>query len=312
MSPNKCLDLSMEYHILLPLAFVGIAVLTGMAGCSPKETQPPDFKNLSALFAYNPKADLNTRAGESERRGGIVIRDVAFTPVPGRGEVSAYLVTPPEPGPHAGILWVHWLGETMANRTQFLEEAVALASRGNVSLLVNAMWSDSGWYGKRIPEEDYSHSIRQVIELRRAMDLLLSQPNVDPKRIAVVGHDYGGMYASIMGGVDQRAITFVLVAVTPSLNDWAYFGTQPKSNIEYVRENAVFEIPMYVREIKNASILFQFGKQDFFVSGAGAAIYFRSANDPKERKWYDADHEMNKPEIRADREAWLVKELKLR
>jgi len=291
---------------------LGIAVEAAGTGCSVQEPQLLDFKSVSALFNYDFNAELTMREKGSERRGGIVIRDIAFTAGPGSENVSAYLVIPSEPGPHPGILWVHWLGEENSNRAQFLDEAVTLAERGAVSLLVNAMWSDSGWYEKRIPEEDYSNSIRQVIELRRAMDLLLSQSNVDPKRIAVVGHDYGGMYASIMGGLDQRAKTYVLVAVTPSLNDWAYFGTLPKSHVEYVRENAVFEIPMYMREIKNASVLFQFGKQDFFVSGAGAAIYFRSANDPKERKWYDSDHEMNTPEIRADREAWLVMKLKLR
>jgi len=294
------------------LVILGIAVAAAGTGCSAQEPQLLDFKSVSALFNYDFNAELNIREKGSERRGEIIIRDIAFTAGPRSENVSAYLVIPSEPGPHPGILWVHWLGEENSNRAQFLDEAVTLAEHGAVSLLVNAMWSDSGWYEKRIPEEDYSNSIHQVIELRRAMDVLLSRQGVDANRVAVVGHDYGGMYSTIMGGVDQRATTYVLVAVTPSLNDWAYFSTQPKSQIQYVRENAVFEIPMYLREIKNASVLFQFGKQDFFVSGAGAAIYFRSANEPKERKWYDAEHEMNKPEIRADREAWLVRTLKLR
>ena len=277
-----------------------------------QQDQPHDFGKLRGLFNYDKGAPLNLKESGLERRGEIVIRDVVFTSIPGGKDVKAYLVSPSNAGPHAGILWVHWLGEEKSDRSQFLDEAIALASRGTVSLLVNAMWADSGWYEKRVPEEDYANSIGQVIALRRAMDLLLSQPGVDPKRVAVVGHDYGGMYATIMGGVDQRASTYVLVAVTPSLNDWAYFGAQPKSPVGYIRQNAVLEIPIYLREIKNASILFQFGKEDFYVSGAGAAIYFRSANERKERKFYDAKHPMNKPEIQADRGAWLVKELNLR
>ena len=277
-----------------------------------QQDQSTEFQKLRGLFGYDKGADLNLRESGSERRGEITIRDIAFTAIPSGKDVKAYLVSPSGAGPLAGILWVHWLGEKKSNRTQFLDEAVALASRGTVSLLVDAMWSDSGWYEKRVPEEDYANSIGQVIALRRAMDLLLAQPGVDAKRVAIVGHDYGGMYATIMGGVDQRATTYVLLAVTPSLNDWAYFGTQPKSPVGYIQQNAVFEIPIYLREIKNASFLFQFGKEDFFVSGAGAAIYFRSANGRKERKFYDAKHDMGKPEIHVDREAWLLKELNLK
>lgn len=291
---------------------LGLIGMAGTSQCFAQQDQSAEFQKLRGLFGYDKGANLNLSESGSERRGGIIIRDIVFTPVPSGKDVKAYLVSPSGAGPHAGILWAHWLGEEKSNRTQFLDEAIALASRGAVSLLVDAMWADSGWYEKRIPEEDYANSIGQVIALRRAMDLLLAQPGVDARRVAVVGHDYGGMYSTIMGGVDQRATTYILIAVTPSLNDWAYFGTLPKSPVGYIQQNAVFEISIYLREIKNASFLFQFGKEDFFVSGAGAAIYFRSANGRKERKFYDAKHDMEKPEIQADREAWLIKELHLR
>ena len=49
------------------------------------------------------------------------------------------------------------------------------------------MWAESGWYEKRVPEVGFPNSIRQVIELRRALDYLLIQPKVDKNRVAVVG-----------------------------------------------------------------------------------------------------------------------------
>ena len=115
---------------------------------------------------------------------------------------------------------------------------------------------------------------RQVIELRQAVDLLLSQSNVDKTRIGFVGHDYGAMYGMLMAGVDQRINTYVFIAATQSLNDWAFLGPQPKSKAAYLKQNSNLELTDYLRA-KNASKFFQFGKADFYVSQADAAILSR-------------------------------------
>jgi dienelactone hydrolase len=263
----------------------------------------------AALFRYK-ESRITVNEVKSEQRGDVTVRDITFSPGPGR-ETKAYLVVPKGNGPFAGILWVHWLGEEKSNRNQFLDEAVELAPKGTVSLLVDAMWSEPEWFGKRIPEKDYANSIRQVIELRRALDLLLSQANVDKTRIGFVGHDYGAMYGMLMAGVDQRVGTFVFIAATQSLNDWAFLGPQPKSKAAYLKQNANLELTDYLRQVKNASKFFQFGKGDFYVSQADAAILFKAATEPKQRRLYDAPHKMQSPEITKDRDDWLIKQLKL-
>ena len=262
------------------------------------------------LFRYNDKAHVTIKEVSSEQRGDVTVRDITFSPGPGR-ETKAYLVVPKGNGPFAGILWVHWLGEEKSNRTQFLDEAVELAPKGAVSLLVDAMWSEPKWFGNRVPDKDYENSIRQVIELRRALDLLLSQPNVDKTRIGFVGHDYGAMYGMLMAGVEQRINTFVFIAATQSLNDWAFLGPQPKSKAAYLKQNSNLELTDSLRRVRNASKLFQFGKGDFYVSQADAAVLFAAAPEPKQRKMYDASHKMESNEIARDRDDWLVKQLKL-
>ena len=49
--------------------------------------------------------------------------------------VPAYLLIPPGGGPFPAIIWGHWLkkGSPLANKDEFLEEAVALAHSGVVS-----------------------------------------------------------------------------------------------------------------------------------------------------------------------------------
>jgi dienelactone hydrolase len=269
-----------------------------------------EWAGQAALFEYDTSAGFALKELGVEKRDGASVRDISFVAVPGKEPVKAYLVVPEGKGPFAGVLWVHWLGDPKTtNRTQYLGEAVTLASRGVLSLLVDGMWSAPDWYGKRVLEEDFDNSIKQVVALRRAMDLLVAQPGVDKDRLGFVGHDYGGMYGMMMAGLDQRARTYVYVAVTQSLNDWAFFARQPRSKIAYLRQNAPLELTDYLRRVKNASTLLQFAAKDEFVSQADAMVLHNTAAAPKEKKVYEADHAMEVPQAAADRQAWLLEKL---
>jgi cephalosporin-C deacetylase-like acetyl esterase len=289
------------------------SVLVGAAlvlAVSPGARGADDFAGQAALFRYDAAADLQVQETGVENQGSVAVHDIRFTPVPGADPVKAYLVIPDGKGPFAAVLWVHWLGEpATTNRTQFLKEAVGLAPRGVVSLLVDAMWSAPDWYGHRVPEQDHDNSIKQVIALRRAMDLLVSRPDVDKARVGFVGHDYGGMYGMLAAGVDGRARTYVYIAVAPSLRHWAFFSRQPASKAAYLRQNADLELTDSLRRVKNASTLFQFANNDAYVARADTQVVLAAAAEPKTRRFYDADHSMSVPQAAADRDEWLLKEL---
>ncbi len=281
------------------------------SGLAQTQAEVPSFEERKALFQYE-KGQLNIREVGSEKRGNVTIRDITFEGVPGKDRVEAYLVIPDGDGPFAGILWGHWLGHHTSDRNQYLEEAVDLAAKGVVSLLINAMWAEPHWYENRVLEEDYENSIQQVVEMRKAMDLLMSQEKVDKERVAYVGHDYSGMYGSIAAGVEPRAKTYVFIAVTSSLYDWAFLANQPKSKIAYVRQNAVFELTDFISQIKG-SVLCQFSNTDPFIAKTDGNLFYNALKvEQKERKRYAAEHFMGTAEIRADRTAWLIKELGLK
>jgi cephalosporin-C deacetylase-like acetyl esterase len=258
-----------------------------------------------ALFAYESQADLNLQTlATRQETSGITIQDVTFE---ARGQaVNGSLVIPPGAGKFPAVLWVHWLGEPeTTNRTEFLGEAVRLAEEGVVSLLIDAMWAAPEWYRQRNLAEDFQHSIQQVIEIRRALDVLLGLPMVDQERLAFVGHDYGAMYGILAGGVDLRPKAYVFLAAAPSLSDWAFYANQPESKTEYLCQNAVLELTDYLHDINNASVFFQFAQNDIYISPMQARVLFRAANEPRQTKTYDADHSMDTDEIRADRQAFL-------
>lgn len=260
-----------------------------------------------SLFAYDRAAPLEVREVARETRGGALIRDITFEG--GKGPVKAFLIAPEGGGESlAGILYVHWLGDPeTTNRTQFLVEATALASQGIVSMLVETMWAEQDWYKKRVPEEDYARSVQQVIELRRALDVLLAQPGADPQRIAYVGHDFGAMYGAVMGAVDRRPTSYVLMAGTPHLIDWFLFAQKPKSLDDYRRQLAPLDPVAFVSRLAPAPVLFQFASQDEYVSADAAATFFAAARPRKHMAVYDAGHDLRVPDASADRVTWLIR-----
>ena len=287
------------YLGLLLVAFASVSVLTA---AEPN----PD------LFAYDKATPLNVQEAGRETRGAALVRDLTFTPA-GK-PVKAFLVSPATgAGPHAAILYVHWLGDPQTtNRTQFFDEAVALAGRGVVSLLVEGMWADPDWYKNRIPEEDHAQAVHQVIELRRAMDLLLAQPGIDPTRVALVGHDFGAMYGMMAEALDRRAKTCVFMAPTPHFEDWFLFRQQPKDLAAYKAHLAAIDPVLFVPKLAPAPVFFQFASKDFYVTAEEAAEFYAAAGPRKHMATYEADHGLHPPEVAADRVAWLERELGLK
>ena len=278
----------------------------------PESTKAQPVQAASAaLFDYDHSAPLDVQEMGSETRDDAIVRDITF--IGAKSPIKAYLVTPARAGDSlAAILYVHWLGErATTNRTEFLNEAVALAGQGVVSLLVDTMWAQPKWYDTRVPEEDYDHAIQQIIDLRRALDLLLSQPGVDAKRVAYVGHDFGAMYGIVMGGVDHRPTTYVLMAGTPHFIDWFLFARQPKSLPDYRRQLAPLDPINFLPHLAPAPVFFQFASHDEYVAVDVAAKFYAAAVPRKQTAMYDAGHDLKKSDVTADRINWLMRSLQL-
>lgn len=227
----------------------------------------------------------------------------------------AEMFRPEGDGSYAAILYVHWYEPESpdSNRTQFEEEAKEMARNGAVCLLVETMWSDRDFFAKRTQEDDMRNSMEEVVNIRRAMDLLLGQPNVDVKRFAYVGHDFGGMYGVLAGNLDQRPAHYVVMAATPRFPDWYLYGPRLEGEARetFIRQMAEIDPIVHIPNLSPANILFQFATDDFHVPKERAEEFFAAATPPKEMKWYETGHGLNEAATR-DRKAWLRQKLELK
>jgi dienelactone hydrolase len=260
------------------------------------------------LFDYRRDAPVDLRETQPEVR----VRDVTFASVSG-GRTSAFLVEPKRPG-GAAVLWVHWYegGSPTSNRTQFLGDAIALGGDGVVSLLIETMWSPARWFLDRNPADDFSSSVRQVKELRRALDVLMAQRGVDRRRVVYAGHDFGAMYGVLMASVDPRPAAWVLMAGTPLFSDWFLLAPQRKGaeRQKVIDDLAPLGPLQHTARISPAPVLFQFARKDRFVPEEQAKRFHDAAGEPKKVLWYDGGHELSE-QASKDRLAWLREQLKL-
>lgn len=214
----------------------------------------------------------------------------------------------------AAILYVHWYEPEShnSNRHQFVEEAKELVRGGAACLLIETLWSDMDFFLKRTQAEDAQNSIEEVVNLRRAMDLLLSQPGVDPARFAYVGHDFGGMYGVLAGSLDQRPTHYVLMAATPRFPDWYLYlpRLEGEAREAFIQEMRAIDPITHVSNLSPAAIFFQFGTDDPHVPKERAEEFFASAAEPKTMRWYKSGHGLN-DFATADRKEWLRETLRL-
>ena len=265
------------------------------------------------LFDYDRARPFDLRVAGTEVRGAATITDLTYDRLT-TGRRGAYLVTPTTAsgraqGRRPGVLFVHWYEppNPTSSRKQFLEDAAALAAEGVTSLLIDTMWSDPAWFESRDPESDYGHSIEQVKELRRALDLLASRPGVDPSQLIYVGHDFGAMYGALAAGVEApRLKAFVFMAGTRSFSDWFLFlpRRDEAGRQAVIARLAPLDPTRHLALAGKVPMLFQFGTNDRFVTRASAEAIVASAPGPHEVRWYDAPHGLN-AEATRDRVAWL-------
>ena len=259
----------------------------------------------ASAFSYDARAPLNITYGSTTTSSGVPIRGISFASAGGR-KVTGVIVRGEGHGKHPVVLFVHWLGdEATTNHTEFEKDAAALAKLGATSLLVDAQWAEKDWFDKRTTDIDYQRSIEQVVDLRRALDALLAQPNVDKDRVAVVAHDFGAMYSAVLAGIDSRPKWYVLMAGTPSFSTWFLLGAKPADIPAYVSLMAPLDPTNFLPQSTARGFYFQFSAHDRYITPENELKFFQSAPLPRTMSVYDIDHSMATPVAFADRLAWL-------
>jgi len=287
------------------------------------------YDQLLRHWVYDKNAPLNFAQQSVRKSGDIKIYDVTYSaPVgnrggmagPNAGVVTASLVLPSGKGPFPAVIYGHWCmpGSDKMNRTEFLDEAIVLAHSGVISLLPDNVIVHPGFVEDKSPlnDQQIAVQVQQVINLERGADLLLQRNDVDPKRLAYVGHSCDATAGGVLSGVDKRFKAFVLMA--GSLSDQADQKTKDYQDYRrkvgaqkfdaFVDKYSWTDAGKYASHAAPATLFLQYAMHEPFGGPELFKQYAAVVSEPKKFKLYDAQHALD-AEATRDRILFLSEQL---
>lgn len=239
----------------------------------------------------------------------VGLRNVTYREATGELTEATLVYPSNRSGLAPAVLFVHWYGpeSTNSNRTQFLPDALSLARRGVVSLLIDTPWSEASWFVRRDPARDVETVTGAVGRLQRAIEVLAAIENVDRRRLAYVGHDFGAMFGAAAAATSGRISQFVFVAGTGRLAEWFALGRRldPAQREQLAATLAPHDPLTHIARAATGRTLLQFGLKDNYVPRAMADAIVAAVPGEKEAKFYDVDHAMDSNAM-TDRVTWLM------
>ena len=163
------------------------------------------FETNRRLFQYDQAASLDIQEVSRRVEDDLSIVEITYASPKG-GRVPATLIIPDDMGSLAGLVM---------QRSMELEFGMQYAHYGAVVIYIDPPSfrpQDTGPRGiLTFTEQDRAEQIQLILDLRRAIDLLMARPDVDPERIAYLGVSYGGAMGGLLAGVEDRLQAYVLI-----------------------------------------------------------------------------------------------------
>src|SRR4051812_42725346 len=193
------------------LSFFVVALLAGCGSSSPRAAKAPNAQRLTFAYDRSQPLEYVNRGRISARADPIEVEDVSYRS--GRLVIEGYLVLPRGRGARPAVILVHGSG---GDRNELLAQARRLAARDVVALTITEpSTSNPPARGGSVTESLrrlQAGQVRDVVAVRRAVDLLQSLPRVDPKRIGYLGWSAGARGGTFVAASEPRVKALALLS----------------------------------------------------------------------------------------------------
>ena len=302
-------------HRLLGRIAAALPPLAVAAGAACAQSADRDSLPLH-VFRYDRSAPLDFRDSLVRTVGDVELRTMSFAS-PRGGRATGYLFVPRAGGRHAGMLLQHGMP---SRAYDMIPQGMQLARLGAVVVALDAPFARRAGEAVVFTEADSAEQVALIVDLQRAVDLLIARRDVDPARLGYLGVSYGGAMGALFAGVERRLRTYLLIVGDGGLVTH-FTGPEdqpgPLGQLDSARRERwlaamrPIEPIRFIQRAPPASILLQSGRADVLVPPADAERLHSAARDPKTIEWYDAGHRLP---VAAQRRqlAWLHRTLGMR
>lgn len=198
------------------------------------------------------------------------------------------------------------------DRKELLNDAVALARMGAVALTITepstAHPPPPPTTATELLAQSRSTTVRDVVAVCRAADVLASLPAVDPKRLGYLGWSAGAKTGTFVGASDRRFHALALLSAGADKLS-AFVASAPTAIRPLVRRELGLVDPLgYAASLRPGTVLLENGRHDAIVPHDALENMVAAAPSRTTVRWYAAGHAFS---ARAYREAftWLLKKL---
>ncbi len=261
-------------------------------------------------FAYDAALPLDyvSRGRINPRTETIAVDDVSFRSEHRR--ISGYLLLPPGRARRPAVVFVHGSG---GDRRELLDQARRLAARNVVTLTITEPSTSSpparvaGGPAATL-RQIQAAQVRDVVAIRRAVDLLQSLPQVDPGRIGYLGWSAGARTGTFVAASEPRVKALVLLSAGAAPIA-AYVANAPPGLRPTVRRFLGSVDPIrYIALARPGSVLLEDGTKDAIVPHSALLNVIRAAPSGTTVRWYDAPHQLDRAAY-GDAFDWLARKL---
>ena len=288
---------------------LALCLLLGACGSSDAPAPPRPATSPRLSFAYDATQPLGyvDRGRTNARADRIAIDDVSFRS--GRLRIQGYLLLPPGRGRHAAVVVVHGSG---GDRRELLDRARTLARRGFVALTITVPSTSSppprASGARAVLKQVQAVQVRDVVAVRRAVDVLRSLPQVDPGRIGYLGWSAGARNGTFVAAAEPRIEAFALLSAGAAPIS-AYVASAPAGLRGAVRRYLGSVDPIrYIAMARPGSVLLEDGTRDRVVPHSALLNVVHAAPKGTTVRWYGAPHELDDAAYR-DAYDWLARKL---
>ncbi|MCM4168586.1 Esterase FrsA [Arenibacter antarcticus] len=249
--------------------------------------------SVTNYYEYDKAIPLNDTLAPLQDTSDFYLYHLQYTSV--HNKIVTGLLSIPKIGkaPYPVIILMHGLGD---------HKAVDYVAYGNSLFTKNGyavLRLDMNDHGERKgdfydfdltgPHKYWTREIiaQTVFDLRRAVDFIETQNNLDAYRIGYYGISLGGITGTIFCGLEDRVKVPIVALAGGQLNLLYGKGGLSREAKEFT---SIIEPLNFVKQIAPRPFLMLNAKNDEVVPPMMSKLLFKGARQPKEIIWYNAKH----------------------